>query len=1221
MSRQIEQSLSFFVAAALTTFLSFAPSVAAQAPANAGTPNWSAYDSGQYDTINIQNLSVSLNIPVMSKSGAFPFNFNLTGGDSYVYAQTGNMYPGVVAVPLVGTANGILGYTGTFAAPATIGGVPTCPPPATGSGPATAYSNWYIQFADGTTHYLPTSDISYNGASCSGGFTDQTIDGSGYTLSVTKDTVNSIYASNGMLITASAIKDSNNNAISWTGGYLWTDTLGVTALTGGSGYSWSDVAGGSPSVSVSNYYYNLVSSFGCSGITDYNTEPISLPTSINFLPDSTTIGLAWEPNGSGNSTGRLETLTLRTGSTVSFNYNPSSGSHDGLNCTYQVPNKLTRTTSDGTVTYSTSFSASAPYIETVTKLDIEQNKTVYTFTGFSATGYTAPPTTQALTEIQAYTNTGTIASPTYSLTSQTIYCYNSTAMSSSGCSTATVNLPVSEVSAFTTSNGMSTASWTQTKYDNYGNVTYSAKYDFGGTTPMVATTNTYSPTGSCGPGSTVNNKLCKSITTVNNGTSSPTVAYSKFTYSSSGNLLTSSVSPNGGTSFLSNPTANVYNTNGTPSITYDFAGNSTSYSYSSGSYTNCSTCSNLPFPTSMTTGGLTTYATYDGAGGVKITHTDASGNNTIYGYTEPWNRVTSIQDSLGNTVNQTYSVTSLKSSFAFGSSVNNTTTTLDGYGRPINKQTQQGPSSSNYDTVSTAYSFLGSANPSEHYQSTNVPCTTTLGATCGWTQQVFEDMLNRVRWASTPATTEYVQTLYNLNDVLSILGPASPNENLKQVQKEYDGLGRLTSVCKISTTVMGSTACLQANGSYYGVLTTTKYSSATGSQTVTSTRGSQIRSKTVDGLGRVTSITTPEGGTITNVYDSVTCGGAFNFPGKLVKSTFANGNFACYAYDTLGRLSDIGAGYSGGGTTLCRRFRYDSATNGYTTQPSGSTITNVSGRMVEAETDNCVQPPTSPITDEWFSYDADGHMTDMWELTPHSGQYYHSAATFNGNGTVATLHLKSPSSYTLSYGLDGEGRWNSLSEGTDTVVPTSGVTFNAAGQPTLINIGPNSDNDAYTYSPYTGNMTQWVYTVGTGSSNTETGVPTWNPNGTLNNLAINDGFNSGGTQTCYFNPSSGSGMGYDDLGRLLYDSCGSGGSLWNQQYTYDQYDNLTKTSTGYVFWNPTYSPTTNHYACAAANTTVPMKISVQFRPNQSIFFPLFWIAYRSCQDTSSKDAC
>jgi hypothetical protein len=119
--------------------------------------------------------------------------------------------------------------------------------------------------------------------------------------------------------------------------------------------------------------------------------------------------------------------------------------------------------------------------------------------------------------------------------------------------------------------------------------------------------------------------------------------------------------------------------------------------------------------------------------------------------------------------------------------------------------------------------------------------------------------------------------------------------------------------------------------------------------------------------------------------------------------------------------------------------------------------------MIEAETDNCVQPVTA-ITDEWFSYDNDGHMTDMWELTPHSGGYYHSTATFFGNGAVNVLNLVNPSLYTLTYTLDGEGRGNTATTGSTNVV--TGTTYNAASQPTLINL-QSTDNDAYTYDPNT----------------------------------------------------------------------------------------------------------------------------------------------------------
>jgi hypothetical protein len=55
-----------FLLFALTAFFCFTALAAGHF--NPGTPSWSAYDSGQYDTINLQNLNVSLNVPVMSKT-------------------------------------------------------------------------------------------------------------------------------------------------------------------------------------------------------------------------------------------------------------------------------------------------------------------------------------------------------------------------------------------------------------------------------------------------------------------------------------------------------------------------------------------------------------------------------------------------------------------------------------------------------------------------------------------------------------------------------------------------------------------------------------------------------------------------------------------------------------------------------------------------------------------------------------------------------------------------------------------------------------------------------------------------------------------------------------------------------------------------------------------------------------------------------------------------
>jgi RHS repeat-associated protein len=1155
-----------------------------------GIVSWSAYDSGMYDTINLQSLNVTLNIPVMSKSGAFPFNFNLVGGDSYISTNIVHLGPGTEAAPLVGTANGALG---SFSGAEAVGGGgyvqvsyfthttgAFCP----GGGSTTKYSNWYIQFPDGTLHFLPAADYVL-GTGCPTSFTDQVVDGTGYTVSVTGNTSASAYDRGGMVLPG--LKDSNGNTITYSAsGYTDTMGLGVLScspssvcLSSSSGtitFGWNDVAGGSPAVSETYNNYILQSVFNCSGLIDYdNSYMFGLTNTVTF-PDSTSIGMEWEatPGYPANRTGRLSQLTLRTGSTVAYNYNPNNASNDGLNCTYVVPNKITRATSDGTVSYTLSFfqNSGSNYGQTDTKLDIAGNKTVYTFSGLTSTGNAPAPIIQPLTEVQYFVNTGTVTNPGYSSTptKQVIYCYNSgKSPTVSSCPTAVVSEPVTQLATFSTLGGMSASAENYATYDKYGNVTYSAQYDFGGTTPITATTLTYG--SACGSGSTVNDKICTSQTTMNGNV----VASSKYTYSAQGNLLTSYISPNGGSTFLSNPTANVYNPNGTIATAYDLAGNATTYGYSSGGYIACGTCTNFPFPTSMATGGLTTYATYYGSGGVKHTHTDASGNVTTYGYTDPWNRVTSIQDPLLNIVYRTYSVTSVGTSSAFGSSVNNTTTTFDGYGRPVNAQTQQGPGSSNYDTVSTAYGFSGGGSPNQAYISTNVPCSEPLSSACPVTNQIFRDMLGRVGWTSTPATGEYVQTQYILQDVLKTLAPAPSGESTKSVQTEYDGLGRPISVCKISpNSVSGSVSCNQKNGSYNGILTDTSYgSSSNGQRWMSSGRGpggQQTRTKTVDSMGRLVATVTPEGGTTLYFWDAAppVCynNQGWPTPGDLGARKDNAGTYICYGYDALHRLVGVLTRPSG----PCFGFIYDSAT-----PPAGSGITvqYTAGRIVEAYTNNDCNGTTNVVTDEWFSYDKDGHMTDMWELTPHSTQYYHSAATFAGNGVVTSLQLVSPSLYTMNYTLDGEGRWNKLAQGSSNIVTGPAQMYNAAGQPIEVDL-TGSDKDLYTYDPHTGNMTQYEFEVGGAN---ETGVLTWNPNNTLQQLAITDGFNSGGTQTCYFNPTLAPTTGYDDLGRLVGVDCGSG--HWGQDFAYDQYDNLTQTtipSRPGSTWNPGYNSSNNY---------------------------------------------
>jgi RHS repeat-associated protein len=581
----------------------------------------------------------------------------------------------------------------------------------------------------------------------------------------------------------------------------------------------------------------------------------------------------------------------------------------------------------------------------------------------------------------------------------------------------------------------------------------------------------------------------------------------------------------------------------------------TTYNYSP---TNNAFC-NGAFSTSISEPlNMSRSMTWNCTGGVLTSLTDENNQVTSTTYDDAyfW-RPRIVTDQLGYQTNLYYGGPNLVTpwlKFNNNNSVTSVAHNSDGLGRPAFDQRYQSPTAQTYDTVS--YTYDANGRP----YSTTMPCAVGYGLNCpGGTPKTTQtyDALNRPLQFTDGGGGTITYT-YSQNDVLVTVGPAPSGENTKRRQLEYNALGQLTSVCEL-TSAAGSGACGQ-NSPQTGYWTTYTYD-ALGDLKVVSQNAqpggtAQPRNYSYDAMSRLTSETNPENGTTTYSYDTdSTC--SLNFPGDLVRTYDANGNTTCYSYDALHRVTWVK--YPSGpnaANSYAKFFWYDAPYSNNT-----SSTANLKGRLSAAGT--CTTPTGSVNTHSQthyeYAYDGDGRMTDVWQQTPNSGGIYHTTATSWPNGALASLS-GIPGQPTFTFGVDGEGRNNSASQGTTGLV--SSVLFNPASQVTYIGFA-NGDHDDYQYGPNTSRETQYSFTVGA-TPQTETGTLTWNANGTLEQLAISDPFNSSDNQTCTY--------GYDDLVRVSNANCGS---AWSQTFSYDAFGNITKSGTS--MWQPGYNTATNQY--------------------------------------------
>jgi len=949
-------------------------------------------------------------------------------------------------------------------------------------------------------------------------------------------------------------------------------------------YTWTAAGGAQVTATLNFAPYTVRTNFQCGNYpeaqsTAYLPSSLVLPNGVQY-----TFGYEQTPGfPADNTTARLASITLPTGGVISYDF--SGAPNDDMDCSQVSPwntvethtPSLKRTTPDGQWTYANTFIAGGSGQPSQYKTDVfdpQGNKTTHYFTQHFVYRQGGRAIGRSLKQTNTLTYSGTST-----LLRTVNICYNG---NPSPCSSASSTWDVADpITQLVTQTVLPSSQVSQTVElrDPAGFLTQELdEYDFGSGSPgpllrkTLTTYGSFNGTGCTALGNHLTAFPC--TVTVQDG-SGATIAQTRYTYDEG-----TPVAPPSGTSAQhvsvtgsrGNPTTITTLVGGTTYLTKKFTyydtglvqtatdvnGAVTTYNYPDAT----STCGNA-FATNVSLPlGMSTSTAWDCNGSVITSATDANGQTTKYAYgSDPFWRVVSVTDPLKNAATNTYSAGgTIPPTVESVLSINSTSsidalTTFDGRGRPFLKQKKQAPGSTNFDTVATGYDAVGRVS------TFGLPCVSTASASCssnGITTTY--DALNRkVKVADGgggSTTYNYAPAGTFNNDVLVTLGPAPSGEKStgKQRQLEYDGLGRLTSVCELTGTANGGGNCAQnapqtGYWTKYTYDTTTLNSAQATRYTVTQNVQSsapQTRTYLHDLLGRLVQETNPESGTTMYTYDSDSACGSSS--GDLVKKVDAVGNVTCYAYDSLHRKT--GVTYPSGpyaSVTPAKTFVYDSTTVSCTANPAYPTGAYVKGRLAEAYTG----PSNAKITDLAYCYSPRGETTDVFETTPNSTGTYHTTSTYGASGALSTL-TGVPGLNGWTFTPDGEGRPFSVTYGASTnwVGKTSYYPSNGSNPPnTTVTFG-NGDTDVYGLDANTGRMNSFQFNVGSTPTILK-GTPGWNENGTLGTLAITDQFNSSNTQNCSYV--------YDDLARVKSVNCTNGSSnVFNQTFTFDPFGNLSK---------------------------------------------------------------
>jgi RHS repeat-associated protein len=1185
MSRKHSCTPSFRATRGICFFFLFLFFLAVPTPAQVqtGTPPFGSFSGGP-DVINLGNLNSHIAIPVLHKPGrgGMNFTFDLTYDTSIWYPVTSGSTKTWTPVGNWGWSSisqAVAGYL-SFKETTTTKDSGLCT--------IYTYTNYAFHDVFGTAHPFIGSAVLEDWGGIDGQNTNcfsiplnsTTSDGSGLKLS-SNGLIGTVTFPNGTSERAplspngiATVVDRNGNEVSVTGGggaYTFTDTLGTTALTTSgtpptsTTFTYTAPSGVAAPYTMSYVSYTVATNFAVSGINEYGAAATNLVDRVT-LPDNSFYQFSYEPTPSTPSsgactpksgtystncvTGRLWKVTLPTGGQIIYAYSGGAGSNGSGIYSDGSAATLTRTTPDtgsNSWTYARTLVSGTQWQTIVTDPERDTlapsgNDTVIQFQGIYET------------ERQVYQGLHTSGTQLRQWTT----CYNGNA---SNCNSTAIALPITQRTV-TDQYGVSGPLCQHIyKYNSVGGLTEQDDYDYpSGTTLLRKVLITFA--------SLANITAFKQQVTVQNGAGT-TVSQTNYNYDETTPAATSGIAQHtsvtgsrGNLTSINYPVSGLTSTftyydTGTPNTSVDVNGATTAYNYSS---TNNAYCQ-MAFPTSISEPlSLSRSMTWNCTGGVQLTAVDENSQTMTTNYSDPyfWRPASALdQGSNTTTFNYYAPVPARAEAYVFfnsGNSIAEQLTTLDGLGRVSVTQRQQAPGVSNFDTIEKDYDALGRPSRvtlpyfSNSYgqKNSSAPAQTST-----------YDALNRPLQTADSGGGSTTYT-YPQNDVLVTIGPAPSGENTKRRQLEYDSLGRLTSVCEL-TSLSGSGTCGQTSAQT-GYWTKYTYDPLGDLLTVTqnaqaSSGSQQTRTYTYDAMGRLISETNPENGATTYAYDSIASGNcAATYKGDLIKRVDAVGNATCYSYDTLHRPLTITYAGPYSSATAMKVFYYDA--------PHFNSTSNTRGRLASAGT--CLNPTCAGnwLTAEDFSYSARGEITDVYEATPHTYPvFYHITQTYWPNGAPNQLGNNIATLPVFTYAVDGEGRPNSVSVGPGYGQnPVTSTTYNLYTSPNqLTTTFGSGDSDVFSFDPNTLRMNKYQFKIGT---QTVTGTLGWNSNGSLGNLNITDPFSTANTQNCAFTD--------DDLARISKTDCGS---IWGQNFSYDPFGNIQQngiSGTGGSSFLPTY---------------------------------------------------